>query len=770
MRLLAALLIVALLVPLVRAQDREVRPADDPRLQSKFTKNFEATSLADLLKTFADDTGVAIKAGRDTASDMIVLAVKDQTYGEVMERIAEHFDFTWETSGEAPNVSYALTQSTDQAKREAKLRAEQEMARLAAARQEISEDAALTQAEIDEMMQKCTKWAQEEPEVDWKAVAARRELGNHEESQPETAHRAWQVREEARMARRMMPDRLALVRFLNKLSERDWQRIASGDPVTYATPSRSYQKRLPASWLKDVRSWVSQSPYAGGPPRGEEPEDPVARMRLPAFEPTDLFYDLPKDAPLPTIAAASLILRSEPGFEWYGISATLVAMDALRQPIFIDEFEFGGWPWPPGLQMVEGEGTRPDYSKDPILGKVVKYPERMEGLFSRDEGAQVSAMLTILKRVGEIDPLNIADAPSRLAIADSAGVSMVSDIYDRQGGSFAALFGLDALMGRAGGRAGDELDSLKRSAGVTWKLEDGWISLRTDQWAYLRPRQLPRDLAKTLLKLSLKGTEVTLDEVASLVASATELQFEIESLQASGPMTEMLGPASLLAQPLSRGVLRFWHGLPKQSRNQLLAGQPLLLNRLAPTVRDPLIGLLQEATLSDTQPSMVGLSHYSELSIGRPEETPRWLDPPSPFDWTEYVPQKSPAPLAITLQVEHGDGFYMAMDLEGTGSLMDLRIPTSAIGPMLEGFADDQAEMAAYGVKPSFGREKVERYTFRIHLTDRYAISVPIVLGFHVPDSEFDPKHPPDDVLRLIDESKRQMEEELAPPPEDEGF
>jgi hypothetical protein len=772
-RPLVALLLVALLVPLVCAQDREVRPAGDPRLQSKCTKNFEATSLADLLKTFAADTGVAIKAGRDTASDMIVLAVKDKSYGEVMQRIAEHFDFTWETGGEAPNVSYALTQSTEQAKREAKLRTEQEMAQLAPIRKQIAKHASLPQAEIDEMIEKRAKWLQERPEVNWEEVAERRERGERGRSEEEQAYDAWRDREEAGFSWRIAPDRLALARFLNGLSERQWQEIASGDPVTFATSPRRYQKRLPASWLGDVRSWVSQSQYR----RERRPGEPAVgetAIPIPDMSPTQLLRDLPANTPPPEIVVVSVIVRYEGEPMWGGdLKASIVAMDALRQPIYYDTVMFSdesGSQWTlPDEDEGDGEAaqSRPDYSKDPILGRVMKYPKKLQGLFTEDEGAQIGSMLWILEALGEADPYNIVDAPLRLAIADSAGVSLISDVFDQIGGALATFGAFGDLGGAPGGRVGDELDSLKE-LGVAWKLDNGWIGLRAELWAYLRPRQCPRDLVKKATRVALRGEELGLDDLAALVASATEPQLEGMNGGDDG-MGGLFGPNSALMEPRARAVLRFWHALSKPGRGDLLAGHPLMLNRLASDATEPLIAMLREATDTNGWPGPFSLGVFDELDDGQGEAPQPWLEPPSPFDWTEYVPQKTRTPLALTLQVDRSDAFYMEVRRKGGAALIQGTIPQGAIASTIKDISESEGEMASFGVHARAGRQSLEKYTFRIHLTDRYAISVPIVIGFRVPDSEFDPKHPPDDVLRLIDESERRMEEELAPP-EDEGF
>lgn len=751
--------------------DALTRLASEPKLQARFTKDFPATTIRDFLGAISKETGVTLKAGARTAGDMVILSIRDQTYADVLKRLAEHFDFTWETRG----AEYLLMQSNEAVQRETKLRTEEENRLVAEVKKEVAKEATLSSEEVAKMKEKVMAWLQKEPKIDWEAVGKKHEQQgeNYEDLPEEREYQGWQSLPEGRMTGRLAPDRPMLAKFALGLSDKVWRSLLNGDSVTFCTAPRANQYPLPPQWLATVRQWLAEPPDVGGESPNESLDYKFQNMIRPNLNPIFERPLAPTGQVSPdSVAAVSLMLSYTGPTAMFrremdaSLAITLIAMDPARKPIYQLAQAF---PSPEAQSLGIGtdateapEQPLKDYSKDPLLGKKVKLP-RDNRLNSSDEAEQMKAFMDMMTNMATKDPLNWSKAPIRLALADAMGMSLIADGYDD---------GLDAFniftigLGNAGApvvgdQVGQVLDNFKQESDQEYTIKDGWVALRTRNWAYERPRQMPRPFIFELMAASTGKNDLSMDKLCSLAIGATELQYR--SHTGSFDMPFSIGPQSGLSSASTRSLLRFWGATSIAQRNQFITGRPIPLQMLSPLQRDHILhAVRQRAGGFGRGWSMEDFGDYDPFR--REAEKSAWQKPPQPYDWTEYVPESTPMPLAVSLQFKQSNGFYMDIaNKDSGGSMMKMSIEPYMMSSMMEMRPEERDRAEQAGMIPKMGREVVESYTFYIHLTDKIASTVRIRVNHRLPGSEFDPAHPPEDVLQIIKEEKekrKKMEEQ----------
>lgn len=763
------------------AQSAEEQMRAEPKLQALFSRKFDAMPMSDLLAAIAKDTGVNIAAGNRVANDTVVLVVKDKSYVEVLLKLAQHFGFTWQVQTAGSSKQYLLTQSSESVAAEAKLRAQQELARIEPLRKAIAKEAGLTEQDLANYRAKLLEWYRQEPKVDWQKLQESRNPDEpYRETPEEKAYREWQGKEEGEFSQYFQPDRRAVVKFIATLGDREWMQLASGTPLSFCTTPRSTQGRLPGSWVANTRDWLrmSEEPYHSVEPaegRGQDVMSPEERLywdTIPNFSSLG-----PEEGPAAirahqNVAIVSITLSiPDGGINIFGfggrtgtVHAKLIAMDAQRAPLVYAEYTFGTESRYARFGRIfdDEETATPkdveDYSDHPILGKPVKVPPMFRGLDSLDEGEQAASMVNVLRGFRTQGLFSVLVTPVRHAIADSAGVCLVSDAYIGQStGEFDTPFG---LVPRGEQQVGRLLDALKASGGIEWKLEDGWITLRTSDWAYWRPRQIPPSVYTRLQSVGY-GSEMSFDELAQIATSLTEDQFESSWPWMRTGFLAQSRTASSLQDVSSRSVLRMWGALSVAQRKALLAGDRVPLQLMTPAAREAIHTLIQRHSEFGSMQVFSGWDTESETpdAPGATSQTPGFAEPAEPYDWTEYIPDKTSMPVAVSLERKTTNGFYMAATMGADKeTVYRMELPESQFAAMMSAMDESLEEMGRFGVGARFGRVVSEDYHFRVHLTPEVAITVRVGVSHEVPNSSFDPKDPPPDVKQLIEKSKAERE------------
>ncbi|MEP0766401.1 MAG: hypothetical protein HRF45_07680 [Fimbriimonadia bacterium] len=759
------------------AQTAEDQIRAEPKLQAVFSRKFDALPISDLLAAIAKETGVNIAAGNRVANDMVILVAREKSYAEVLLKLAAHFGFTWQVQTAGTGKQYLLTQSSESVAAEAKLRSQQELARIEPLRKAIAKEAALTEHDLATYRTKLLEWYRQEPKVDWQKLHESRNPDEPwRETPEEKAYREWQGKEEGEFGQFLQPDRRAVVQFISTLGDREWMQLASGTPLSFCTTPRTTQGRLPGSWVANTREWLrmSQEPNSSGGPNEESDQDAIPAEQRLHWDTMPRFSPSTEGGPEEMVAHQNVAIVSitlympAGGSSYFGVSgrsgmvqAKLIAMDARRTPLYYSEYGFGAESRY-ARRNREGDDeagdtlkTEKDYSHDPVLGKPVKVPQMFRGLDSLDEGEQAESMMNVLQGFRKQGLFSVLVTPVRHAIAESAGVCLISDAYiGTSAMEFEAPFG---PMARGEQQVGRLLDTLKASGSIEWKFEDGWITLRTSDWAYWRPRQIPPAVYARLQNVGY-GAEMSFDELVQIASSLTEEQFE-----GSGPWTltgflAQSRTAASLADASSRSVLRMWGGLSAAQRNALVSGGRIPLQVMTPAARDAIHTLVKR--YSETG----GMRLFQEWDfepepLGTPLPQPGEAAPPEPYDWTEYIPDKTPMPVAVSLERKTTNGFYMAATMGAGGeTVYRMEMPEAQFAAMMSGMEDSLEEMGRFGVGARFGRVVFEDYHFRVHLAPEVVIAVRVGVSHEVPNSSFDPKDPPPDVRRLIEKSKAERE------------
>ncbi len=798
-------------------QEQTVRLSDDSRLTKKFTKNYEATSFKSLLEDFTAATGADIKAGNKISGDLIILSVKDKSYAEIMAKIAEHFDFGWEIKGSAPSYSYVLSQPTDAAKREYRNRLDSERKRIAKIREVVAKVAKLSDKEIDGMREKYKEWAKAEPKIDWKKIEEEHNRNDEWQQSPEEkAHQIWQSKPEGQLSDDIRADRRTIAQFLSNLSDQTWDRIAAGDPVSFCTAPRMYQLSLANQWIGTMRDWCAYEPSAGEAPAVEDdasppaPEDVYQGMNVdpeasigPSVHPvwSEEQGDVPNGPGVDTnpqsVATVTILVRYGTTNRWMmssdagGLSVNLIGMDRRRRSVYVGEYRFDAPTSTPsffgnamaaaGIKTSDDteekrpEPPPPDYSKDPILGRKVVMPKLVPDVPTDDPtGGMLAVMRHFMQDMIKKDPLNWVAAPTRLAIADSAELCLISDAFDVSNPS--QTLGIFAGMQPGGPtkenqRVGQALDEMKANESEDWVVKDGWISLRNREYGYYRPRQMPRDTLVAIYRMASGSEEPTIDQLASLANSANELQYR--SLSMNGmDFLMMASTGKALFSPESRAMLRLWSSLSPFHRNTLTAGKPLSIDSLMPNQKANVIDAIREYNAMYGGQGM----DFDMSNIGEEQTDDKgpFRSPTSPFDWAERVPQSTSFPLSVSLESTRKNGFYVELaDKQGGGAFYHMSISPSMLGDIADVPEDARQQMEQMGMKPKMGREESLKMQFRIHLTDRIAIPVKLSFSKRMPNSDFDIFSPPQDVKDQIaaekKKRKKMQEDQAAPPTPAEG-
>lgn len=281
---------------------------------------------------------------------------------------------------------------------------------------------------------------------------------------------------------------------------------------------------------------------------------------------------------------------------------------------------------------------------------------------------------------------------------------------------------------------------------------------------------MPRDVLRSISRVTSGKNDISLEELATLANSASELQYR--NLPAGIAFMSFGGSgAQALFSPQGRAVLRFWGTLNPLQRNQFAQGNVIPFHFLTPVQRENLIAALRSpSSPGGGYQSMMDEDFMSGPNAAKPKE--EYAEPPQPFDWTEYIPDSTPMPLSVAAKVKAERGFFMEVTKKGgDASVFHQSIRPFMLESMTKMDEKDKEMTERMGLTPRMGREDQENFTFRIILTDKYAVRVGFKLSHRIPGSEFDPFHPPDDVLMTIkDESeKRKKLQDEVPPPDDDG-
>ena len=113
--------------PLLAASAARPDPlATEERLARPLNIALREEPLADFLAQVQRETGVALEAAEETADERVTLFARGRPARELLERVAEHLDYTWVRESRNGSPAYRLTQELAARERELALRGDHE--------------------------------------------------------------------------------------------------------------------------------------------------------------------------------------------------------------------------------------------------------------------------------------------------------------------------------------------------------------------------------------------------------------------------------------------------------------------------------------------------------------------------------------------------------------------------------------------------------------------------------------------------------------------
>ncbi|MEP0766402.1 MAG: hypothetical protein HRF45_07685 [Fimbriimonadia bacterium] len=739
-------------VTLFAAQDTKMSPEQQLRaesaLQAVFSRDFDPMPMSELIEILSKETGVGMSASNRAADDMVLLFVREKSYAEVLLELARHFGFTWEIQHVGKTKHYLLTQTSAAAAEEAKGRDRFQLERIEKIKADARKDANITAEQIEQRKAKLFEWYRRQPK---EPDTGPEEDSNWYRSPEWLTYQSWLGSDEAEDQERLKPDRLAVAKFVASLSDDVWLRLARGETISYHTSPRTYQSRLSNSWLKDVRAW---SEGADKPrPDGQDPMGPetrAARAVLPSVYCTRLGRE---DPTLPITSVGLVFQIEEPSVNLFGaglvtnLRVALSAYDPARRPIRFAAYQFGvPMRWAEAER--EAPSPRKDYSEDSVLGRYVTVPKVFSALGSPDEGERREAMRQYTRDMHEKGPLAPSVAQIRKAIADATGHSLICDAYQEL--LIASLVRSTSRLIPEKLRAGELLDILEQKDGQTWRIEDGWIEMRTKDWQFQRSSTAPPWLVRKLMDFA-GGERPTLDDLAALAARLTPAQCRgLIPLQRYEVFAGSVGANSLIGQRALH-TLRLWAELSTAQRDTLLSRGPVPYETLSPGARKALEALVQLEPIGMSG----GFAEFGypfewdkadRIPMGRPYGVI--------FDWTEYLPPLPQRFVYLAARTNATPSYYVRLVADDGSVAFAMEPPPSGAKRMLRSYSKTSRDMEAMGTTYRFGKFFCDSLIVSVHLGNDTTVTAAARTSRKAEGEEFTGDALPDEVKRFSAETE----------------
>ncbi len=525
-------------------------PADlsaDGRLAGTVTVRAEAETVRVVLKRLSEDIGVRLAASGALEEELIILLAKDRPAHEVLSVIAEHFDWTWKKEDDG----YRIYQTTASKKEE---------------RKQLEE---LILKPYLDLQKKAKKQLKETEKADREAVEkeiaalterynAALQAGDWERWTDLSRQMLWQQGLVSHWSRFVNEVFVGLSRERLLELDRRSRLVFAYDP----TPS---QHRLNVS--SDALRTLIEEAAREREKRWREIEERTGRT------PTD-----PSSQPLAAddVANVRVEFRLSPGRRGhvdYPATAWVTLLGRDGKVVATGGGLNFASQW--GGRRIAGwkEGEEPPVREKNRLDEETPLTEGLKKVLERNERGRLA--LPLARRKAFFEKGSSVDPRSGLGallceVAGAANVSLVCDLYDVHYWAASAVTVQDTAPGAL-------LDAVSNAMRAAWKLDRGWVKVRTVEWPLARYESVPQPLLFSTRDLFLGQVGLTFDQMASLAA-------KLNDYQASSPILEhtlgiLLWPAWSEA---GLYMLRLWNALGPVQRKVLLEGGQLEYGRLGP--------------------------------------------------------------------------------------------------------------------------------------------------------------------------------------------
>lgn len=531
-----------------------------PELAKKITVEYPAKTLEDVLKDLSEKTGVHLVPTVPIREDSLVLLAEEMPARDVLKKIAEHFNWTWEAGKDA----LVLRQSARQENLEQKgLQAG--IARAYSTWQKKAIDAAkappATGVDIA---------AYRDLQEEWRKFGERDESNATPEQRMQFGAqlRSLSTRGGA-LGRRISPAWRLADAVVASLTAADFAELDRTSRLVYSYSPTLWQHALPNTakqYIDDLIRAVAQDAEV------DRKTEAYSFQRV-----MDFGYEATRKFSPEEVATVRVTLTAdrprEPSFDAQaGVRVAIIAKSGellSDRPLSISEY--GG-----GVK----EGPKGSPAKDEFDAPLAQ-TEELAGLVANPKNyrflkPEQDALAEFSEPGSKVLPISGA-ARILIAAAKAGHVPLVADAYDPRG--YAGAFWRMGTLRQA-------FDGFASRMKEDWSRNGAWVEFRTKDWEWVRSATIP---AATLFALrdivGAKGAKSmdTAIAVAPLISDHQVSGWYLNYLLYRPTSRDM---ASLLYGDNTRYALRFLASLPSAERKSLEGGRTMRYGSLSPSQRD----------------------------------------------------------------------------------------------------------------------------------------------------------------------------------------
>ncbi len=567
----------------------------DSRLEKVISVRVDAEPIKQLLAKVSEQTGVVLDSTDYVGKQNVVLFMKEKKASHVLKTLAKHFDFSWEKT----SSGYKLIQ-TEKQKQTEKREYEKD---IIDKYQTIREDAkkgleklqgvsfSETQKRMDALHEQIKKLSDEfyGKYDNYDAITEKEEKEYGEKVKPLYA-------ELRKLQQDSDPFAKLACRVILDLSDSRILELDSRYRLVFSTHPTQNQLRLSSSAyqyaLQGVNDYVLRLQLAQHKMEKEmkEMEGKRGREDIEQIDVSD--YDIYRfgqglhakriftfdevGAVRVTLTAIATSGAFPSRWNRPNLEIAIIGKDgnvlaenynALR---FQSEYEY---------EYYEDEEMNPAQlpkeevrtDKAAILDDLIPETEELidfyRSIFSGSEfGGGFSVILEVMKPGNRYEPLNVFGKLLN-EVASATKQDLISDCHDAY---LASLFSIGRLSPTITLRR--FLDSISNNLSMDWKLEDGLLSLRSQEWALNRAINIDRDIAYTIRDIVANNAGMGLEDMGRISQMLTDKQSESAILLlVFGPINESIADES----KANLYFHRFWHVLDSGSKRALMDGRSI---------------------------------------------------------------------------------------------------------------------------------------------------------------------------------------------------
>jgi hypothetical protein len=602
--------------------------ATDPRPRSPLTSvaaldkpvTYTETKipLGELIQKVAVETGVRLTATADVADEPVAVVVNELPARELLEQLAEHFDYLWSRRGKEGEWRYEIWQDLAAKNREAALRE----ARVVQAEQRLRDEVRryLEIARLPEAQHRAMVEELNALERQMERLSLQQVMGLFFTGQLTATFQRVQRLETAR--RLSPPISRSLAQLLGRLSPAHWAELSAGRPVVFSTSTTAGEAALPEEAVRTFRATPVTFPEHFAP---DDPPEDVAEIRR--------HYAAQEDRWKSAAGYRVTISEDRSGLSTMGSLSLDIRVQPTRTADATDAEQFSGEATSLHLtsrggseaqeQMLAGLSPErlAENERDPLLRvrKSLQRAERMVegGTYEAFHQRQAMQFLLSLVRAYEVH-----------AIADTYGMGLPSSFTGSELYSYGPL-PLWQLLDIACGPS------------HRWDHRGRVIRIRSRKWFIERPREIPERLIREWKAQTARRGSLTLDAWTHVAALRDPQLENLSSLVSNAGL-----PQEFQQVHYHRHLLRLYAALSAGQRQALWEGRRLSLAAMLPRQRQLFVAALRELnvglageldpewlaaaglSLEQTHLIRVREDHGDIISYGEENVTPSEDDPP----------------------------------------------------------------------------------------------------------------------------------------------